>query len=445
MSLRRRRRQARDDRWPRIRPLRVVLTRASCSRIPRTSSPWDSARAWRRSAPGTFGTLVGARALLAPAARSCRRSRSRFLAIPLFLLGIWACGVTGRALGVMDSGAIVWDEVVAFLPLAALASSSVWLQVVAFVLFRLFDIWKPFPIRQLERRVQGRLGRDVRRRGRGCLRVRRVSSSSSRPDASSHEDPGPIRSSSPTAAAAALAPENTLAAIRLGQSLGYTRGGVRREALAATASRCCCTTRRSSAPRAARARRGRPRLERARASWTRARGTRRAFRGERIARFDDAAQLLKSKGTLAHVEIKPSPGREKETGAHVAALARGVLARRAGAAAALVVLVRGARRRAADGARSCRAAGSPRRSSADGLGSRSRALEAVSLHTDHRKLAREDVQRAHDKGVRVLVYTVNDVARAEELFDVGRGRDVHRQPARVRAAIPRGAARVGPG
>jgi phosphatidylglycerophosphatase A len=47
---------------------------------------------------------------------------------------------------------------VAFLPLAALASSSLVLQALAFVLFRLFDIWKPFPIRLLERELKGGLG-----------------------------------------------------------------------------------------------------------------------------------------------------------------------------------------------------------------------------------------------------------------------------------------------
>ncbi len=53
---------------------------------------------------------------------------------------------------------MVWDEIVAFLPLAALASASLALQAVAFVLFRIFDIWKPYPIRELERHVKGGLG-----------------------------------------------------------------------------------------------------------------------------------------------------------------------------------------------------------------------------------------------------------------------------------------------
>ncbi len=81
-----------------------------------------------------------------------------FLALPLFLAGIWASEVTGRHLGVPDHGAIVIDEIAAFLPLAALASQSPWLQALAFALFRLFDIWKPFPIRQFEARVKGGLG-----------------------------------------------------------------------------------------------------------------------------------------------------------------------------------------------------------------------------------------------------------------------------------------------
>ena len=108
-------------------------------------------------APGTFGTLVafpicwGLLLFLTPLGVA-------FAAIPLFFLGVWACDVTGRHLGVPDHGAMVWDEIVAFLPLAALASASIVLSLVAFALFRLFDIWKPFPIRELEKHVKGGLG-----------------------------------------------------------------------------------------------------------------------------------------------------------------------------------------------------------------------------------------------------------------------------------------------
>jgi phosphatidylglycerophosphatase A len=53
---------------------------------------------------------------------------------------------------------MVWDEVVAFLPLAAFAMASPLTEAVAFVLFRVFDVWKPYPIRMLEKNVKGGLG-----------------------------------------------------------------------------------------------------------------------------------------------------------------------------------------------------------------------------------------------------------------------------------------------
>jgi phosphatidylglycerophosphatase A len=108
-------------------------------------------------APGTAGTAVALVLywLLAPVLAPLAIA---FLAVPLFFVGIWACGVAGRNLGVADHGSLVWDEIVAFLPLAALASESPWLQALAFALFRLFDIWKPFPIRLFEARLKGGLG-----------------------------------------------------------------------------------------------------------------------------------------------------------------------------------------------------------------------------------------------------------------------------------------------
>ena len=107
-------------------------------------------------APGTFGTLAGL-GLYYVLALALPPLFVAFLAIPLFFVGIWACDKTGRDLGVKDHGAMVWDEIVAFLPLAAVASASIMLQAVAFVLFRIFDIWKPPPIRMLEARIEGGL------------------------------------------------------------------------------------------------------------------------------------------------------------------------------------------------------------------------------------------------------------------------------------------------
>lgn len=77
---------------------------------------------------------------------------------PLFLVGMWACAVTGRDLGVADHGAMVWDEIVAFLAVLAVVPREAAWQLAAFLVFRAFDIAKPPPIRALERRLHGGLG-----------------------------------------------------------------------------------------------------------------------------------------------------------------------------------------------------------------------------------------------------------------------------------------------
>ena len=108
-------------------------------------------------APGTFGTLA-ALAIFLVLERLMAPWIVGALAVPLFFVGIWASAITARDLGVADHGAIVIDEIVAFLPLCVFANKSPLMLAVAFGLFRLFDIWKPFPIRQVERRVKGGFG-----------------------------------------------------------------------------------------------------------------------------------------------------------------------------------------------------------------------------------------------------------------------------------------------
>ena len=76
----------------------------------------------------------------------------------LFLAGIWACDRTARDLGVGDPSVIVWDEILGFL-VAMTAAPSGWPWILAgFVLFRLFDILKPWPIGLLDQRIHGGLG-----------------------------------------------------------------------------------------------------------------------------------------------------------------------------------------------------------------------------------------------------------------------------------------------
>lgn len=78
--------------------------------------------------------------------------------VAALIVGVWACDVTGRALGEVDYGGIVWDEIAAFwLVLAATPTRPLWV-LLAFVLFRLFDIWKPWPISWVDNRCKNGVG-----------------------------------------------------------------------------------------------------------------------------------------------------------------------------------------------------------------------------------------------------------------------------------------------
>ena len=110
-----------------------------------------------RFAPGTVGTLVAFPLwwLLGPGYTPLEML---LILVMLFGIGVWACDITGRHLGVSDHGAMCWDEVVAFLAvLAVLPAEPIW-QAAGFFLFRAFDVVKPPPIREVERRVKGGMG-----------------------------------------------------------------------------------------------------------------------------------------------------------------------------------------------------------------------------------------------------------------------------------------------
>lgn len=107
-------------------------------------------------APGTFGSLVGV-ALYLPLQRL---PWPWYLAIviALFALGVWISGQTAKALGVHDDSRIVWDEIVGYL-VTMIAAPAGWLWIIlGFVLFRVFDIVKPWPIRWIDEKVRGGLG-----------------------------------------------------------------------------------------------------------------------------------------------------------------------------------------------------------------------------------------------------------------------------------------------
>ena len=115
-------------------------------------------------APGTFGTLVGLPFWFA----LCWLPVEAYAAavLVLFVFGCWVCGASSRLLQVHDYPGFVFDEIVGFLiaclPLLPGLGAPDWhpalLLLAAFVLFRIFDILKPWPIRLLDRHVHGGFG-----------------------------------------------------------------------------------------------------------------------------------------------------------------------------------------------------------------------------------------------------------------------------------------------
>jgi glycerophosphoryl diester phosphodiesterase len=211
------------------------------------------------------------------------------------------------------------------------------------------------------------------------------------------------------------APENTLAAIRAGQALGFrahefdvklTRDGVAVLMHDATLER---TTN------------GKGRA--ADLSWAELQELdaggwhSEAFRGEKIPDFATVARALRERGTMAHIEIKPTPGFDIATGEQVARQA--------------AELFEGAPVLPVFSSFSYEALMSARLAwpeaprgwlidhFTDADWDRMRALEAASLHTNHKKFDLALVKPLHDAGYRIMLYTVNDLDRARALLDAG--------------------------
>ena len=107
-------------------------------------------------APGTFGTLAAIPLWLLFADLPILSYIA--LIVVTSLVGIWLCGQTSKDLGVHDHGGIVWDEFVGlWITYIALPEGWVWV-LFGFLLFRLFDIWKPWPIGWADSKVSGGLG-----------------------------------------------------------------------------------------------------------------------------------------------------------------------------------------------------------------------------------------------------------------------------------------------
>ena len=109
-------------------------------------------------APGTAGTLWAWAAFLIG---EYFLSTEDFLWIigGGILLGCWICGYVSEELGKKDFGGIVWDEIIAFwLVLIFIMPTNIWMQVIAFALFRFFDAAKPGPIGMIDRHFKNTAG-----------------------------------------------------------------------------------------------------------------------------------------------------------------------------------------------------------------------------------------------------------------------------------------------
>jgi len=212
-----------------------------------------------------------------------------------------------------------------------------------------------------------------------------------------------------------LAPENTLAAFRTGHALGYgghefdvklSKDGVAMLLHDATLERTTTGTGRACDLSFAELRK----LDAG--AWHSA-----AFKGEPIPSFEEAAALLRSAGTMANVEIKPTPGFECETGEHVAREAARLW--KGERVPPLLSSFSFEALKAAKEAAPELPRGWLAKEFTEDDWARLSELEAVSFHTDYRKLDLSTIERLHERGYRACTYTVNDIATAEGLFAAG--------------------------
>lgn len=107
-------------------------------------------------APGTFGTLAAVPLYYFLSFLSVEI----YLAVIVIgsLVGIWICHITSRDMGVHDHKAIVWDEFIGYWITMLMVPFSIQWAIVGFILFRFFDIVKPYPICWLDKKVDGGLG-----------------------------------------------------------------------------------------------------------------------------------------------------------------------------------------------------------------------------------------------------------------------------------------------
>ena len=107
-------------------------------------------------APGTVGSLLGV--ALAWMTIDLGLAWQLGIAAIIVVAGVWICGESARRLGIHDHGGIVWDEICGMYLTLLVAPPDLIAWIVAFGLFRAFDIVKPWPIRDLDHRLGGGVG-----------------------------------------------------------------------------------------------------------------------------------------------------------------------------------------------------------------------------------------------------------------------------------------------
>ncbi len=107
-------------------------------------------------APGTVGSLVGV--LFAWLALPLALEWRIGVGVAIAAAGVWICGESARRVGAHDHPGIVWDEIVGMYLTLLVVPPQIATWALGFGLFRLFDIWKPWPIRDLDHRLCGGAG-----------------------------------------------------------------------------------------------------------------------------------------------------------------------------------------------------------------------------------------------------------------------------------------------
>jgi phosphatidylglycerophosphatase A len=109
-----------------------------------------------KKAPGTLGTLAAVPVYWLFAQTNI--FVYSLLTVAVTVGGIWICGVATEKLGEQDFGGIVWDEIAGYLITMWLVPFTWQAMVLGFLLFRVFDIIKPWPIKWVDQRVEGGFG-----------------------------------------------------------------------------------------------------------------------------------------------------------------------------------------------------------------------------------------------------------------------------------------------